>query len=33
MIDIQIFNFIDSDHQDSLWYGGHVATVTHGEGR
>lgn len=31
MIDIQIFNFIDLDHQDSLWYGGHVATVTYGD--
>lgn len=31
MIDIQIFDFIDSDHLDSSWYGGHVATVTHGD--
>lgn len=31
MINIQIFDYIDSDHLDSLWYGGHVATVTHGD--
>lgn len=31
MIDVQILDFIDSYHLDCLWYGGCVATVTHGD--
>ena len=30
-IDIQISDFIDSNHLNSLWYGGHVATITLGQ--
>lgn len=32
-IEISLFDFIDMEHQNSLWYGGEVATVKYGEYR